>query len=87
MTNLKKYTNENLIEYLMQAHLGLVNEDTLFIYEIQIVLHMKVNKKIQKVIVATSYNDLLKQLITKPLCWLDGYEVESVKVIGGVNDY
>ena len=80
MTNLKKYTNENLIEYLMQAHLALVNQDALFIGKIQIVLHMKVNKKIQKVIVVSSYNNLLKQLLTKPLCWLDGYEIESVKI-------
>lgn len=80
MNNLKKYTIENLIEYLMQAHLALVNQDALFIGKIQIVLHMKVNKKIQKVIIATSYNNLLKQLLTKPLCWLDGYEVENVKI-------
>ena len=80
MNNLKKYTIENLIEYLMQAHLELVNQDALYIGKIQIVLHMKVNKKIQKVVMATSYINLLKQLLTKPLSWLDGYEIESVKI-------
>ena len=80
MNNLKKYTMENLIEYLMQAHLELVSQGVVHINDIQIVLHTKLNKKIQKVIIARNYGNLLAQLMTKPTCWLDGYEVESVKI-------
>ena len=85
MNNLKKYTTENLIEYLMQAYLEIANKDIAIdiVNQIQVILHMKVNKKIKKIIIATSYNDLLQQLAYRPQCWLDGYEVEKVKILGG----